>query len=216
MIVTCPGCAKNYDIDPARLAGRTAAIARCRHCGATIPLAIDGSDQAATVVATAPPPAVASPVAETSSAVAAAPKVEPAPPVEAPAGDATMRLPADASQLPAPQHVDVGPPSLPPGVRVSLAILEGKEAGRVIRIEGASVIIGRHGADVLIDDPEVSRHHARLDIHAARAVVHDLGSTNGVFVNDRKVSEAEIENRGEFRVGGTKLMLILTEEESGG
>ena len=45
--------------------------------------------------------------------------------------------------------------------------------------------------------------------------MRDLGSTNGVFVNDRKVSEAEIENRGEFRVGGTKLMLILTEEESG-
>jgi pSer/pThr/pTyr-binding forkhead associated (FHA) protein len=85
----------------------------------------------------------------------------------------------------------------------------------VIRIERASVIIGRHGADVLIDDPEVSRHHAQLDLHAARGVVRDLGSTNGVFVNDRKVSEAEIDNRGEFRVGGTKLMLILTEEESG-
>jgi len=192
VIVTCPSCTKKYDIDPAKLAGRTSATARCRHCGATIPLTIDGAAAAETTVSAPPPPAV-----------------------DPPAGDATMRLPADASQLPAPQQVDLGAPSLPAGMRVSLAVLEGKEAGRVIRIEGASVIIGRHGADVLIDDPEVSRHHARLDIHASRGVIRDLGSTNGVFVNDRKVSEAEIENRGEFRVGGTKLMLILTEEESG-
>ena len=210
MIVTCPNCAKKYDIDPAKLAGRTSAMARCRHCGATIPLTIDAADEAGTTVATAARPPVEAP-----ATVEPAPRAEAAPKVEAPAGDATMRLPADASQLPAPQHVDLGAPSLPPGMRVSLAVLEGKEAGRVIRIEGASVIIGRHGADVLIDDPEVSRHHAQLDIHAARGVVRDLGSTNGVFVNDRKVSEAEIENRGEFRVGGTKLMLILTEEESG-
>ena len=210
MIVTCPSCAKKYEIDPARLAGRTSATARCRHCGATIPLTIEAAGEAGTNVAAAPPPPVEAP-----ATAEPAPRAEAAPKVEPPAGDATMRLPADASQLPAPQHVDLGAPSLPPGMRVSLAVLEGKEAGRVIRIEGASVIIGRHGADVLIDDPEVSRHHAQLDIHAARGVVRDLGSTNGVFVNDRKVSEAEIENRGEFRVGGTKLMLILTEEESG-
>jgi hypothetical protein len=210
VIVTCQGCAKKYDIDPARLAGRTSATARCRHCGATIPLSIGGAGETETTVAPPAPPPVATP-----APAATAPGVETAPKVAPPAGDATMRLPADASQLPAPQHVDLGAPSLPPGMRVSLAVLEGKEAGRVIRIESASVIIGRHGADVLIDDPEVSRHHAQLDIHAARGVVRDLGSTNGVFVSDRKVSEAEIENRGEFRVGGTKLMLILTEEESG-
>jgi predicted Zn finger-like uncharacterized protein len=216
VIITCPNCAKKYDIDPARLAGRTSATARCRHCSATIPLTIDGSDPVETTVAAAAPSAAgASPSVEAGPKIEATPRVEAAPVAEPPAGDATMRLPADASQLPAPQHVDLGAPSLPPGMRVSLAILEGKEAGRVIRIEVASVIIGRHGADVLVDDPEVSRHHARLDIHAARGVVRDLGSTNGVFVNDRKVSEAEIENRGEFRVGGTKLMLILTEEESG-
>jgi hypothetical protein len=179
-------------------------------------LTIEGANPADTSVTV---PAIATPAAATGvepePRAESAPKGEVEPKVEPPAGDATMRLPADASQLPAPQHVDLGAPSLAPGVRVSLAVLEGKEAGRVIRIESASVIIGRHGADVLIDDPEVSRHHAQLDIHAARGVVRDLGSTNGVFVNDRKVSEAEIENRGEFRVGGTKLMLILTEEESG-
>jgi len=204
VIVTCPNCAKKYDIDPAKLAGRTSAIARCRNCGETISLK---AEEPGPVEATLPAPAPA--------AVASPPPTEIAPKPEPPAGDATMRLPADASQLPAPEHIDLGAPLLPPGTRVSLAVLEGKEAGRMIRIETASVIIGRHGADVLIDDPEVSRHHAQLDIHGARGVVRDLGSTNGTFVSDRKVSEAEIENRGEFRVGGTKLMLILTEEEPG-
>jgi predicted Zn finger-like uncharacterized protein len=127
-----------------------------------------------------------------------------------PPGARTPRLPADASLLPAPGRVLAGTPFMPSGVRVSLAVLQGPEAGKMIRIERPSVIIGRHDADVVLEDPEVSRQHARLEIHGNRAVLHDLGSTNGTFVNDRKVSEAEVENQGEFRVGGTRLMLILT------
>jgi len=34
-----------------------------------------------------------------------------------------------------------------------------------------------------------------------------------VFVNDVKVSQAEIDNRTEFRLGGTRLMLIATETQ---
>ena len=131
--------------------------------------------------------------------------------VAPPEGDRTMRLPADASLLPSPDRIDAGPPSLPAGVRVSLAVLQGPDAGKMIRIERASVVIGRHDADVVLDDPEVSRRHAQLDLHGGKAVVRDLGSTNGTFVDERKVAEAEIANQGEFRVGATRLMLILTD-----
>jgi len=40
-------------------------------------------------------------------------------------------------------------------------------------------------------------------------VLKDLGSTNGTFINDQKIAQTELENRAEFRIGGTVLMLIL-------
>jgi hypothetical protein len=129
-----------------------------------------------------------------------------------PVGDQTSRLAADAGLL--PEKAAVGPagePVLPEGMRVTLAVLEGKDSGKMFRIEHPSVVIGRGEGDIQIDDPEVSRRHVRITAHGARIVLQDLGSTNGTFVDERKISEAEIENRTEFRVGGTRFMLILAE-----
>ena len=55
---------------------------------------------------------------------------------------------------------------------------------------GGPITIGREqGNEVILDDPLVSRHHARLD--PARpgeaGVLHDLGSFNGTFVNGQRV-----------------------------
>ena len=74
--------------------------------------------------------------------------------------------------------------------------------------------MGRADADIILDDGEVSRHHACLEIHGAKVVLRDLGSTNGTFINDTKITQTELENRAEFRLGGTRLMLILTDTES--
>jgi len=42
-------------------------------------------------------------------------------------------------------------------------------------------------ATVYIDHPSVSRHHARISIHGARAVLEDLKSRNGTFLDGRQV-----------------------------
>jgi hypothetical protein len=185
MIVSCSSCARKYRLDPTKLVGKVSVTVRCPGCGTTttVPVA----------------PTTAPPVGE--SAVAA-------PPV----GDQTSRLAADAGLL--PEKAAVGPagePVLPEGMRVTLAVLEGKDSGKMFRIEHPSVVIGRGEGDIQIDDPEVSRRHVRITAHGARIVLQDLGSTNGTFVDERKISEAEIENRTEFRVGGTRFMLILAE-----
>ena len=59
-------------------------------------------------------------------------------------------------------------------------------AGRVVRAaDGAT--IGREGCDVLLADPEASRRHAILRAAGSGAAVEDLGSTNGTYVNGRRV-----------------------------
>src|SRR3972149_3698419 len=48
--------------------------------------------------------------------------------------------------------------------------------------------IGREaGNDIIINDPQVSRHHARLTLQGNAYILEDLGSTNGSFVNGRRV-----------------------------
>jgi predicted Zn finger-like uncharacterized protein len=131
--------------------------------------------------------------------------------VASPPGDQTARLDADASLLPSHVQVPEGELSLLPNLRVSLAVLQGKDTGRIFKLDNPTITIGRGESDVDLDDPEVSRQHARLEVHGARVFVRDLGSTNGTFVDDVKVAEAELGDKAEFRVGGTRLMLILTE-----
>lgn len=131
-----------------------------------------------------------------------------------PPGDQTTRLDADASLFPAHAKVPQGDLSMPSGMRVSLAVLQGKGAGTIFKVERPATVIGRVESDINLDDPEVSRQHARLEIQGTRVVLRDLGSTNGVFVNEVKVAEVELQDRSEFRVGGTHLMLILMDEET--
>jgi pSer/pThr/pTyr-binding forkhead associated (FHA) protein len=60
-------------------------------------------------------------------------------------------------------------------------------SGRLIELaDGATV--GREGCDIVLADPEVSRRHALLrDTPERGPTIEDLGSTNGTFVNDRRI-----------------------------
>ena len=106
--------------------------------------------------------------------------------------------------------VTKGAPTPGTRARVSLAVLTGDESGKVFPCSRSRAVIGRVGSDVPLDDDEVSRRHALLEIHEDRYILKDLDSTNGTFVDERRISEIEISDRGEFRVGSTQIMLIIT------
>jgi pSer/pThr/pTyr-binding forkhead associated (FHA) protein len=66
---------------------------------------------------------------------------------------------------------------------LSLEIVEGPGAGRQLPL-GEPLVLGRaQDAHLVLQDPQVSRHHARITPRGERAVVEDLGSSNGTFVN---------------------------------
>ncbi len=102
---------------------------------------------------------------------------------------------------------------LPEGKRLSLAILEGEDAGMVFRIEKPRVTIGRAGADLVIKDSEASRQHAAVEVRDTACTVLDLGSTNGTMVDGTRITDpVELPDKGEFQIGTTTLMLIVTDE----
>lgn len=102
--------------------------------------------------------------------------------------------------------------AMPPGKRASLAVLQGADSGRIYPLEKTVVVIGRAEADVKLNDSEVSRRHAQIELKAPNILLRDLKSTNGTYVNEQRITVAPIENQTEFRVGATTLMLILTDE----
>lgn len=120
------------------------------------------------------------------------------------------------SAIPAapPRRTDkVAAPQLPAGRRLSLAVINGPDAGSVYRIEKPRVTIGRTGADLALSDTEVSRVHAAVEIRDTTYLVEDLKSTNGTLIDGQRISgQAELQNQSEFQIGGTTIMLIVTEE----
>lgn len=68
-----------------------------------------------------------------------------------------------------------------------LSVVSGPNAGSTFELTPGTRVIGRaDDCDVVLDDPEVSRHHAALLVEPTGAVqVHDLDSTNGTAVEGR-------------------------------
>jgi transcriptional regulator with PAS, ATPase and Fis domain len=78
-------------------------------------------------------------------------------------------------------------------------------------IIGALTTIGRApGNTLVIDDPRVSRHHVVVRLHEdGNYVVSDLGSSNGTYLNGRRVLLPErLRHNDELKVGGTTLRFL--------
>ncbi|MCP4491314.1 MAG: FHA domain-containing protein [Gammaproteobacteria bacterium] len=79
------------------------------------------------------------------------------------------------------------------------------------------VFIGRSPEnDIVIDEEAASTVHARLDMIPSKLlegyteyVIEDLGSTNGTFVNDKKITHQEIQNLDYIRIAFTDFKLIV-------
>jgi pSer/pThr/pTyr-binding forkhead associated (FHA) protein len=70
--------------------------------------------------------------------------------------------------------------------------------------------VGRdEGAEIRVDEPLVSRHHARIERRNGRYFVLDLGSTNRTRVNGAAVSERELHDGDEVRFARARCRFVL-------
>jgi hypothetical protein len=99
-------------------------------------------------------------------------------------------------------------PLAPPPVDAGRALLVGE--GKRSVLSGTRVLIGRsRDCDITLEDPNASRRHAELRNEDGRWVVTDLGSTNGVKVNGRRVQEAVLQPGDELALGLARLRFEL-------
>lgn len=98
---------------------------------------------------------------------------------------------------------------LPHNKTVSLSATSGPFTGQVFRLSKPQVVIGRVGTDIVVADPEVSRKHCALEIHGRSALLVDLGSSNGTYVGDERITQCELQHLSEFRIGNSTLLLTF-------
>ena len=91
-----------------------------------------------------------------------------------------------------------------PGVYFRLICLTGKNKGKAYFITGNRVVMGRSDdVDVTILDMKSSREHAEIVNLGKSFVLTDLGSQNGVIVNDLKVKQHTLSNGDKIIIGKT-------------
>jgi hypothetical protein len=144
------------------------------------------------------------------SAVAGAGIVPPPLPVSKPsAPHSTDKFPAAVAS----SRADERRLRLPENFRLSLACLSGPDSGRIFDINKARMTMGRANADIVLTDAQCSRQHAAIEVLDDQVFVVDLGSTNGTFFGERRIERMELDNRAEFDLGGTTMMLIKTSKD---
>jgi len=104
---------------------------------------------------------------------------------------------------------------VPTDTGIFLRVEEGSQAGQVFTLSAGGVyVIGRTGADIVLEDEKVSRKHAEIGLYGPDAyVLRDLASTNGTYVNGRRMSEKrKLQHWDLVRAGDTKLRFNLIED----
>ena len=93
--------------------------------------------------------------------------------------------------------------------------ISGRETGLQFNLSGRTVKIGRDPqCDIQVDDPHVSRQHAEVVSKSKTDIlIRDLGSTNGIFVNGKRVKEQQLLD-GDKVLVGTRLYFKFAYQDS--
>ncbi len=92
----------------------------------------------------------------------------------------------------------------------------GVEGRRFVLRPGRQAIGRRADNDIVLDDLSVSASHAWITNQHGRCIVMNTLSTNGTFVNDRRVHEALLQDGDRVRLGQAEFLFLTRERGASG
>lgn len=107
--------------------------------------------------------------------------------------------------------------TLPRDKTIKISVMTGPSQGKEYDLSRPLVTLGRlgGGADIEIDDAEVSRVHCAVEMRPDSILLHDMRSTNGTFIGETRVFSARLEEMSTFRIGSTLLRVSFLASMSG-
>ena len=184
MVIQCPHCQTNYRLEEKPIGGQPSLQFRCNKCGEAFSI---------------PLPTSAGPVGARHVPVQQHDEF-----------NRRLRTVAPPASSPDPLKATMirgnSRPWLAQDKVISLVVIDGPLKGQVFPIVKPRVLLGRCEGDIVLEDSEISRKHCALEVHGTSAVLADLSSTNGTFVDDEKIETHELQHMSEFRLGSTVMM----------
>jgi len=99
----------------------------------------------------------------------------------------------------------------------SLFIFRGNDQGVRFELSADVLGLGRDASNAIqLHDTEVSRRHAEIRRAEKKYVLADLGSSNGTYVNGKRVDQHVLTSGDEVQLGGTQLLFTAATDDSSG
>src|SRR5262245_23605427 len=88
-----------------------------------------------------------------------------------------------------------------------IIFLSGPLMGKMHLLEEGMITLGRVGeVDIPINDLGISRKHCAILFHKGQAILKDLGSTNGTFLNGQRVDEAGLREGDKIQISSSTIL----------
>ena len=82
-----------------------------------------------------------------------------------------------------------------------LVPLDGPQTGELFQLKGRAIVGTAGDCDAVMKDPSISGRHAEFMSTSQGFRVNDLGSTNGTYVNDKRVTNSDLIDNDNIRLG---------------
>jgi serine/threonine protein kinase len=113
-------------------------------------------------------------------------------------------------------EVEAKPPASERTTPAMTVTLVSRTTGEKLQLVRDNTTIGRSpDSDVVMGTTKVSKHHCRITIQGDGVHIEDLGSANGTFVNNKRISRATLADRDLLRIASNEFLVRIQKAEAG-
>lgn len=98
---------------------------------------------------------------------------------------------------------------LPDGVDVVLTVESGPQVNKSFTLSQPRTVLGRKGADIPLEDPEISRNHCVIEVRELNINLKDMDSTNGTFFEGERARAVLLKEGAMFRIGSSVIRVTF-------
>ena len=108
--------------------------------------------------------------------------------------------------------------ALPKDRTIKISVIAGPSTGLTRELTKPKTSIGKvgGGADIEINDPQISPMHCAVGLTEDVVRLCDLDSANGTYVNDEQIQAVDLDHLSEFRIGSTWLVVMISSRRAFG